>query len=404
MSDLELLFLVIAVLYAWECACWLRVGSVGFLTWFGRHWRMASPGTLLGNQQGGFIFAPPLPPLGSLLVGRPIPFSASVRGVAPAFDAGVSPSPTSAFTRWEDIRKIEVLGKKVKVNGRPFLSAASPPGAFEVAGQLQVLQKLPPEKRRDAIDDLLRASLDSKFIQDRWDDFSRRSAPLKLLTNAVFVHLFIFAPLLIWRAGFQRCWLGLLVGLLALTASTAISFRRLHKTFYPEAEDDRFTHFLLILLSPATTSRARDTLTRPLFEKFHPLAIAKVFCAENSFRGFARRALLDLRHPGRATAAVNDPTAQSAEQEARDAWLRSLEKFLRKSGLDEKDLTRPPAPNDESCRSYCPRCETQFTTLEGVCADCGGVALRVFERTAPNAVRPEAAGKKGGNDKPRRSR
>src|SRR5438445_7773993 len=45
------------------------------------------------------------------------------------------------------------------------------------------------------------------------------------------------------------------------------SFRRMHKLFYLKAEDDRFTHFLTILLSPATTIRAHDALSRPLLER-----------------------------------------------------------------------------------------------------------------------------------------
>src|SRR5215470_3530859 len=101
-----------------------------------------------------------------------------------------------------------------------------------------------------------------------------------------------------WRrisvAGRSRSWLVLLVGLFALTFCSAFMFHRTHKAFFPEAADDRFTHFLITLLSPVTTIRARDALTRPLLEEFHPLAVAKVFCAEAIFSRFARHALLDL--------------------------------------------------------------------------------------------------------------
>ena len=66
MSDLQLLFLVLALLYGWECACWVGRGSVAIRSWLGRRWRITHPGTLLGNQRGGFVFAHPLPPLGTL--------------------------------------------------------------------------------------------------------------------------------------------------------------------------------------------------------------------------------------------------------------------------------------------------------------------------------------------------
>lgn len=114
MSDLELLFLVIAILYGWECACWLRRGSLGFLTWCGKRWRLTHPGTLLGNQRGGFIFAPPLPPLGSVLVGQPFPFAISVQGILAAANASNAGSRASGGTlmRWEDIQYVSVSGKK----------------------------------------------------------------------------------------------------------------------------------------------------------------------------------------------------------------------------------------------------------------------------------------------------
>ena len=65
MNDVQLLFVVLACLYGWECACWVRRGGLAFVTWLGRHWSAQQPGALVGNQRGGFIFVPPLPPLGT---------------------------------------------------------------------------------------------------------------------------------------------------------------------------------------------------------------------------------------------------------------------------------------------------------------------------------------------------
>ncbi|MEI6568207.1 MAG: hypothetical protein WCR20_16130, partial [Verrucomicrobiota bacterium] len=64
MSDQVLLWCVLVVVYGWECACWLGRDSVAMITWLGRGWRLRSPGRLVGNQRGGFVAVPPLPPLG----------------------------------------------------------------------------------------------------------------------------------------------------------------------------------------------------------------------------------------------------------------------------------------------------------------------------------------------------
>ena len=80
MSEVQLLFLVLALLYGWECAVWLRRGTVAFGTWLGRAWWIRHPGTLAGNQRGGFILAAPLPPLGCLLTATQFPLSLSPEG------------------------------------------------------------------------------------------------------------------------------------------------------------------------------------------------------------------------------------------------------------------------------------------------------------------------------------
>jgi hypothetical protein len=73
-----------------------------------------------------------------------------------------------------------------------------------------------------------------------------------------------------------------------------------------------------------------------------------------------------------------DPAAKATETYWRSTMLKSIEEFVKQCGLDPKELTQPPEQADETCRSYCPRCRAQFTTTEGVCADCGGLPLVAF--------------------------
>jgi len=162
MTDLELLFLVLVVIYCWECACWLRRGSVAFLTWFGRRWKLAHPGAVLGNQQGGFIFAHPLPPLGTLLAGNQFPLSLSsdavLAYVAPSVNPGGRPIQTGKCFRFAEIQSVESNGKKVRVNGELLLKAASPAFAAYLAQQLRQLTSLAPAQRANAIEELVRAT------------------------------------------------------------------------------------------------------------------------------------------------------------------------------------------------------------------------------------------------------
>jgi hypothetical protein len=386
MSELELLFLVLAVIYACECGCWLRRGSVALVTRAGRRWRLAHPGELLGNQRGGLIFAHPFPPLGTVLTGNQYPLSLSPEAVlayvAPSINPGGRPLQTEELIRFDEIRTVETMGRTVRANGRRLLKAASPTFAAHLAQDLRRLRGLAPEQRQDAIADILAASLDADALRRRWQEFQEQTTKVRLLTNLLFGYLFVLAPVLIWYLGFRLSWLGLLVGLLALTTTTAFCFQRAHKTFYPAAEDERFSHFLTIFLSPATTIRAHDVLSRPLLESFHPLALAKVFCPEPEFRAFARTVWREIRFPGLPVCPRAEPVAEAAEGHARAALRRAIEDFLEHCGLHPDELAQPPTPTDDTCRSYCPRCLAQFTTSNGTCADCGGLALVAFPALA----------------------
>jgi hypothetical protein len=387
MSDLELLFLVLAALYAWECTGWLRRGSVAFVTWLSGHWRVRQPGSLLGNQRGGLIFLPPLPPLGGILTGTQLPLSISpdavLAFVSSSINPGWRPPQTGKLFRFDEIRTVEARGKNVLVNGGVLAHVGSPTFAGWLSRELRQLAKTSAAKREQAIKELVRGCFDHRAIESRWQEFQKRTAWIQTLANCVLIHLFLLSPLVLHRWGLRQSWPGLLAGLLALTTATALLFRRAHKHFYPEAGEDRFTHFLTILLAPATTARANDILSRPLLENFHPLAIAKRFCSEKDFREFARQTLREIYHPALPLCPGNDVLAQATERYARALLRTTIEAFLAENGVAPETLLTPPAPSDESCRIYCPRCLAQFTITTGVCADCGGLELAPLDRPKP---------------------
>lgn len=382
MSDLELLFLVLALVYGWECGWWVKRGSVVFRTWLGRRWRPVHPATLLGNQQAGVIFAYPLPPLGTMLAGHSLPISLSPEAVlayiAPGINAGGRPAQTGKLFRLDEIRSVEGKGKQVRVDGQLLLKTVSPAYTIHLAQEVQRLAKQAPAERGKAIERIYRESFDAEGIQRRWQEYLRQARLLRLVANVLFGYLFVAAPAVIWRWGFGTCWPGLLIGLLTLTTITAIRFRRAHKSLYPSAEDERFAHFLMILLWPATAMRAHDILSRPLLETFHPLALARVFCPGQQFSDLAQGVLREIRHPALPLSPSGIALAEATEQFSRAALQKALVEFLKESGFEADELLRPPPRADDTCRSYCPRCLAQFTTREGICADCGGLALVAF--------------------------
>jgi hypothetical protein len=381
-SDLELLFLVLALVYCIECAWWLRRGTVGFRTWLGRRWGLANPSAIAGNQRGGFIITNPLPPLGAFLTASQLPVSLSPEVVlvfvAASVNPGSRPPQTGRLIRFEDMQKIESAGRAVRVNGELLLKAGSPGLARELVKELQRLSKAPVPSRAGIIKQMVHRAMDMTAIERLRKEHQQQSRGVKLLANALFCYLFIGIPVVIWNFGLLPFWLELLLGVYAFTLTIALRFRRAHKKLYPEAADELFSHFLQVLLWPVTAMRAHDFLSRPLLESFHPLAVARTVCPPDRFKQFAARVLLELRHPALPVCPSTDTRAQAAELETRSLWEGEVEKFLKREGIDPDTLLRPPETVEEGCLSYCPRCRAQFTTATGRCEDCGGVELLTF--------------------------
>lgn len=382
MNDLQLLFVVLVVLYGWECICWLRRGGVAFATWLGRTWRPLHPGTLVANQSGGFVLAAPLPPLGSLVVANQFPLSVSPEGVlgfvATNVNPGWRPAQSGRYVRFDEIHDLTIRGRQVLVNDEPLVTCATPGLARHCEALLERLRKLKPEQREAALGEHLRNAFDEDAVAARWAEFQKLARGLKVLCNGLLVYVFMLLPVVVWQVGLKSSWPGLLIGLLALTTATSIFFRSGHRALYLKAEDERFTHTLTILLAPCTAMRAHDALSRPLLEEFHPLAVGKVFLPAADFHEFARRVWLDLRQPAWPLCPNENPDAQATERHARAATQVVVEAFLKRSKIAPEELGRAPAPTDETCRSYCPRCQAQFMTGAGTCTDCGGLALVAF--------------------------
>jgi hypothetical protein len=378
MSDVQLLFLILAFVYGWECAFWIERGSVVFRSWLGKNWQIAYPGILLGNQRGGVVLGHPIPPLGTFMASGELTLLLGPKGVSAAHfsEPNSPPFPRGKWFSWEEITKVTLKGKTILLNQQFFLKAASPSMAIQIRALFLKLKDLKIAEREKAIKEFVQEMFDTSRIKSIWKQFLEQTRYLPLATNGLFVHLFVLSPALIALVGLRSTWIVLLTAAMALSCTTAIFFHRAHKILFPTAEDERFTHFIILLLSPATAIRARDVLSRTLFEGCHPLAVAKVFVSDKVFSNEAREFVRQGRYPVRATA------LEASTQETQRHWntlrQKMLEDFIRQNGLDPEQMVQAPERADETCLSYCPRCRAQFTTREGICTDCGGLQLVPF--------------------------
>ena len=318
MGELESLLLVLALIYLSECLVWVRRGALAFASWRGNRFGLRPPGTWMGNQRGGLLLSNPFPPLGTVLIVPDLPLSLAPTAVfaysSVCLDPAGRPWQTARHLSFKEIRNVAMEGRKVLVNGELFLKAASSFSARWLAESLRRLRKSSEPERTAAIKQMLNESLDAEKLSARWRVFQTRVRPIRILSNGLFVYLFLVVAPLIWRFGFGQFGLWLLVGMLAQTISIAVLFRRAHQSLYPDAGEERLKAFLTMLLAPPAAIRAPDLLARHLLANFHPLAVAQVLCSPGRFKSLAGQALLDFRYPLLPVCPTNEPEPMATEQ------------------------------------------------------------------------------------------
>jgi len=379
MSDLEFFFVVLAAFYLWECAGWVSIGGMALVRWWGRWSFLAQP---VGNHRGGFVLAQPFPPLGSLHVLAPLPVSLSPEGVlayvATTTSRSGRPFQTGRFVAWNEIQSVAARRKVIRVNGARMVTTPSTTYARWLANELQTLAKLEPEQRPKAIQQFIQARFDESRIRQLTTSLADRLQPVRWLANLLLVVVFVVAPLVIWSRGLVSTWHFLLAGTFLTSGALAVLFWRAHRAFFPGAEDERFSHGLMIALFPAAAIRAGDALSRPLLETFHPLAAALGLCHPTEFKQLARRLLLDMEHPALPLPTAHDPKLAALELWSRGATLEAARALVQRGGLNHAELTCPPVPAEACCRAYCPRCHAQFIIIEATCGDCGRMPVVQF--------------------------
>jgi hypothetical protein len=205
------------------------------------------------------FFVPPMPPLGGVVVGQPIPISLSAKAFWPLEPGPLSPggrarrkaerSPLDGHPKYLGHRE------KGKLNGRVCLSSLRLPRFPTQCANPGIAKAHAGKTARRHRRDIPRLA-GYQSIQERWDDFSRRSAPMKILTNAVFGHLFLFAPWLIWQAGPSTMLAGAAIGIARLDLLDRDFLSSPPQDLLPGSRGRPVHPFLIILLSPGDDSRA----------------------------------------------------------------------------------------------------------------------------------------------------
>lgn len=387
MTDEQALFALLVAIYLLECVVWMRREGVAFRRTWRRSAAIIGGAHLPGTTRSGALFSSILPPLRGTILTQLGPISASPEGalgcVSQAFNPGERPPRGSRYVAFDAMRSIASSGRDVLVDGERFVGACSEPMARHVAALLEKLRGLDRPAREKALRAEMKRLVDSESIGARLNNLRRAARPLRWAASALFTHLFVLCPAVVFLRGLSGTWMALLAVMLVLHAAVIASFCMAHRKLYPNERASRWTSAIAMALLPPAALRAEDVLTRDLLATHHPLGVARVLSRETEFEEFASRVLRDLRHPIEPACPVDEPASVLAEAWHRATMLRELEEFAARALDGRKIGERAPGRESPAARAYCPRCLEQYTTPGGACGDCGGLALVLFPDGSP---------------------
>ena len=266
MSDKESLLLALVVLHLLEGVLWLSHGTLLFRKNLRRRFGWVQPGGTVGNRRGGFVVVSPLPPFTAVFAAKPLPLAISAEGVA-AFQTEVLPG-TSTLQRsgrsigWSALKDVHADERKLRLNGDVFCEGDSVHQAHELAKLLRQLIAANDAQRPALIRDVISGSLDLKRLEKTRADFDQTTAFLRTASLVLTLFLLVLCPVTIWRFGWLPALWFILPALLLQTGLITAKLRKVHRSLYPTADDDRFRLTLLCLLAPLVSMRAPAILSR----------------------------------------------------------------------------------------------------------------------------------------------
>jgi hypothetical protein len=371
MTEVQILFLVLAGVYLLQCIGWAPLESEVLRIGWRFRARLLPQGLRMRLGQHKLFFLNPFLPLSGAIVCELFP---PIRTGTEGSPAQSNPSKPDEVTGRRTIRfstqeKLQVHGaaKEVRSAGHLLFTAHSEAYATFLASLLDHVRKRSVQDRDRAFEREFEKMFDTKKIALRLEEYRAHTAFLRTACVLLFVFLFFLAPVLVRLRGLEGIWPILLAYLIWSLAWIGWSFLRAHRALYPDQKEGRWQQVMVLALSPFSAIRANDVLLRDLFCDFHPVAVGYVLLSKTESRIQAERTL-------RQSLFRMDWNLTSSDA----AMRRVLQAFLLKHEMPPEELLIPPQRESGNCQTYCPLCLAQFVLPEGECPDCGDVHLKEF--------------------------
>jgi len=379
-SELAQLFVLLALIYAFECAAFVPRRALGIARRFGR-WGVRPALAASAAWRRGFVIGEVWPPLSPALVTETLPLVVGPDGLRADADSDV--------IAWEKVDRVSADGTKLFVNGTPT-TLATRRGARALAEAFDGLGAQPRAERERRLRRWLDARFDDDAIEERLPKMERELLPAQIAASVLWLSVFAGLPVLLWTP--LATWF-LVVGAVAGAAwiAAAVLFERALRRKGSVARELRpdVSKRIAAIASPIATMRACDHVARELAGDLDPLAVAAPLVTAAQLRTFGRARLVELkfRRP--------DDEADPAGEADRAWWqreiLKRVERTLRDHDVDPDALLAEPTRDGDDMVAWCPRCLAQYRAAAEPprgCANaaCEGFVLCAFDQ--PGSVTP----------------
>lgn len=355
---LEVLFPFLVLLYLIDCIACVGYQHLLFSSHFGRYFKLKKPGLhVIG-----------LLPISEVVISHNLAIFLTSHGfytmAGKSYTNNIRYEAESLrLIAYEDVTKIEVDGKVIKVNDEAHLKFPTSTSAQQMGSLLQELTCSETSDRHQKIREFLRERTDLQKIRTVRENY-QPLAYIKMLSSILFVNVFGILPLAIYSKLSLYVNLAVIVYLsIGIYLLILISSYILRRKLFDTVKSQTLLAMLPTILSPVTAMRIIKDLTKEIYARFDYLAVSAELLPSNAFKSLMREEYLRIIYANK-----NEQNTELSEfLSLRQSALLNL---LTDTGIRLDELLVAPKRQDPSATSYCPICLNEYRSGTGKCVDC----------------------------------
>lgn len=387
MADGYLLYLVLWLLYLWECARWVGRSAVVFERPWLRGWVARRGSRVFGSSSGGFVLGNPFPPGGVQFPTHPDPICLSPIGIVPfefgAIGRGEYDRRSEPFIAFSEMNQVTYEGRAIVVNGKEVASCQSVMQAVKITHLIQNLVASPIDVREVLIRAHFNRTFDEGVLQKSVERFRRESRLLMSVCSLHFILLFVVLPILCNRWGLAFTFFPAVAVLIPCSIVTAVLSYRAQREMGEITVSERIQSAIIMSLYPLSAIRANDQLAWHVLADVHPIAGLATLTKKPDGDSLLRELINDMRFP--LLARVDSEGARQVVEWYSSALLGTTSNFIRVRTSTIWESVFDPKIDAAPGTSYCPRCLCQFGPAAEACPDCPGIPLVIVSESVAMA-------------------